>query len=278
MSRSSFSPPLPPVTDRVRTRQAYGSSHRRHRRRQRRRITCRDHCPVPQRSALQRARRIIETPKLKGSINLEGARIDDLVLLAHRTALPKDSPPVRLFSPSGTKTAHFARFGWTGTGITAPDDKTVWTPSAGKLTPSNAGHAFLDQCREPEVRYYLSRSTPTIMITAEQRFTNGGTAVAQVAPFGLISAARGCHPTSGSHGISMSARWACLTIIPLPIINYDDVDEAPNGTVSYNSTGGWLGETEMYWLAALIPDQKTRIKASFKSDGGYYWSQDGQRQ
>ncbi len=212
---------------------------------------------------------LIETPKLKGSINLEGARIDDLVLLAHRTALPKDSPPVRLFSPSGTKTAHFARFGWTGNGITAPDDKTVWTPSAGKLTPAtpvtltwtNAANQTFDIVFKIDDNY---------LITAEQRFTNGGTAAAQVAPFGLIS----------RNGMSRDPDTWNIHVGPMGVfdktitnVNYDEVDEAPGGTMSYNSTGGWLGVTEMYWLAALIPDQKARIKASFKSDGGYYWSQ-----
>ena len=91
---------------------------------------------VPLGDALKGSVRVlIETPKLKGSINLESARIDDLLMLAHRTALPKDSPPVRLFAPSGTAKAHFARFGWVGSGVTVPDDRTVWTPSASKLTP-----------------------------------------------------------------------------------------------------------------------------------------------
>jgi YidC/Oxa1 family membrane protein insertase len=82
------------------------------------------------------SRVLIETPKLKGSINLVGARIDDLLLLKHRTELAKTSPPVRLFAPSGTKKAYFARFGWTATGAVVPDDKSVWTASAGKLTPA----------------------------------------------------------------------------------------------------------------------------------------------
>ncbi len=38
----------------------------------------------------------IETPALKGSINLTGARIDDLVLLRHRETVAKNSDPVRL--------------------------------------------------------------------------------------------------------------------------------------------------------------------------------------
>src|SRR5690606_16339056 len=53
----------------------------------------------------------IDTPLLKGSINLKGARIDDLVLVKHKETIAKDSDPIRLLSPSGTRDAYFAGFG-----------------------------------------------------------------------------------------------------------------------------------------------------------------------
>src|SRR3546814_5351075 len=63
--------------------------------------------------AISEAPRIpIETPKLTGSINLKGARIDDIVLPTYNQTIKKDSPPVRLFSPSGTKDSYFGGFGW----------------------------------------------------------------------------------------------------------------------------------------------------------------------
>ena len=56
----------------------------------------------------------IQTPSLKGSINLKGARIDDLVLLDERQTIGNDSPPVRLLSPAGAPGGYFAGFGWAG--------------------------------------------------------------------------------------------------------------------------------------------------------------------
>ena len=56
----------------------------------------------------------IAAPELAGSIDLVGARIDDLTLTTHRQTVDKDSGPVRLFSPSGTPAQHFAQFGWSG--------------------------------------------------------------------------------------------------------------------------------------------------------------------
>lgn len=212
---------------------------------------------------------LIETPKLKGSVNLEGAKIDDLLLLAHRVELAKKSPPIRLFAPSGTRQAYFARFGWTGTGITAPDDKTLWSASAAKLTPTTP--VTLSWTNQEAQRFDIVLSIDEdYMITAEQRFTNGGTTPAEVATFGLVS----------RNGKSVDADTWNIHVGPMGVfndeitnLNYDDLEEAPNGEVSYKSTGGWLGVTEKYWLAALIPDQKTTVNAKFRVADGIYQSQ-----
>lgn len=212
---------------------------------------------------------LIETPKLKGSVNLEGAKIDDLLLLAHRVELAKKSPPIRLFAPSGTRQAYFARFGWTGTGITAPDDKTLWSASAAKLTPTTP--VTLSWTNQEAQRFDIVLSIDEdYMITAEQRFTNGGTTPAEVATFGLVS----------RNGKSVDDDTWNIHVGPMGVfndeitnLNYDDLEEAPNGEVSYKSTGGWLGVTEKYWLAALIPDQKTTVNAKFRVADGIYQSQ-----
>ena len=46
-------------------------------------------------------------------------------------------------------------------------------------------------------------------------------------------------------------------------IDYDDLIE--DGSKNIFSKGGWIGITDKYWLAALIPDQKSRIEGGFKS-------------
>jgi YidC/Oxa1 family membrane protein insertase len=213
---------------------------------------------------------LIETPKLKGSINLEGARIDDLLLLAHRTALAKTAPPVRLFAPSGTKNAYFARFGWVGTGVNAPDEKSVWTPSAQKLTPSTPVTLSWTNAEAQKFEILLSIDAD-YMITAQQKFTNTGATSVQVAPFGLVS----------RNGASPDVDTWNIHVGPMGVFNdvadydwdYDDVAAAPNGEQAFKTTGGWIGFTDQYWLAALIPDQKTPTDTKFRSSGGIYQSQ-----
>jgi len=230
---------------------------------------------LPLGTALQSSARVlVETPKLKGSINLEGAKIDDLLLLAHRSELAKDSAPVRLFAPSGTKDAYFARFGWAGTGIIAPDDKTVWTPSSNKLTPLTP--VTLSWTNPQNQKFEIALSIDeNYMITAKQRFTNGGTAPVQIANFALLS--RTGKPADSTAGGSI---FTHIHIGPMGVFdnkpNYDwgYVDVAENkGETSFNSTGGWLGFTDKYWLGALIPDQKTAVSAKFRASGDVYQAQ-----
>lgn len=235
-----------------------------------------DNQNIPLPIALATSSRIaVETPKLKGSINLEGARIDDLVMVKHTETLSKKSPPVRLFAPSGTEKAYFARFGWTGDGATLPTDKSIWTPSTQKLTPASPVTLRWTNAEGQLFEIKLSIDSH-YMLSAEQRFTNAvGLPTANVAPFGIIS--RKGKPADATTGGSIFTQ---IHIGPMGVYNgkpdynwgYDQVAENPGNKVSFSTTGGWNGMTDKYWLAALIPDQKVPVKAEFRSKDGYNWA------
>jgi YidC/Oxa1 family membrane protein insertase len=221
------------------------------------------------------ARVLIETPKLRGSVNLEGAKIDDLLLLAHRTALAKSSPPERLFAPSGTAKAYFARFGWVGTGVTVPDDKTVWTPSSNRLTPSTP--VTLTWTNPEGQRFEIALSIDdNYMISAQQRFVNGGASTAEIASFALLS--RTGKPSDATSGGSI---FTHIHIGPMGVFDgkpdynwgYVDVAENQGSEVKFGTTGGWLGFTDKYWLGALIPDQKVPVSTKFRASGDVYQAQ-----
>ncbi|NJM50090.1 MAG: membrane protein insertase YidC [Sphingomonadales bacterium] len=209
----------------------------------------------------------IETPKLKGSINLQGAKFDDLLLLVHRTELAKDSPPVRLFAPSRTEKAYFARFGWTALGIKVPGADTLWTASGSKLTPESP--VKLSWSNDSGQTFQIDLSIDKdYLVTAKQSVTNNGAAAVQIAPFGLISRdGKSADPDTfnihagpmGVFGGAADYDW-----------DYDDLDNAPGKQQSFKTTGGWIGFTDKYWLAAMIPDQKTPVEANMRAGGNNY--------
>ena len=91
----------------------------------------------------------------RGSINLRGARIDDLVLTSHREGLDRQfaaDPPV-LARPVDAQDAYFASFGWTGAGDDARPTAGhgLDAPAAARPDPGHAGHAELGQWPGPDL-------------------------------------------------------------------------------------------------------------------------------
>lgn len=90
-------------------------------------------------SIARSARVTIDTPALAGSINLTGARFDDLKLKEYRETVDPKSPNITLFSPSDTQDGYFTEIGYIAdaTSGAVPGPQTVWTQAgSGTLTAS----------------------------------------------------------------------------------------------------------------------------------------------
>lgn len=216
-------------------------------------------------AVLAEGRRIpIETPAIKGSINLVGARIDDITLSKYRQTIKKDSPAVRLFAPGGTEAAYFASLGWSAQGIEVPNANTVWTASGAKLTPATPVTLSWSNATGQTFRIEYSIDAD-YLITAKQTIANTGTAPVNASSFALID--RLGKPTDPHEVDSWTIHVGPTGYLDGKSVfdtDYDDVEEAPNRTVRYNSAG-WLGFTDKYWLAAIVPAKGERVTAAISS-------------
>ena len=209
----------------------------------------------------------IETPRVNGSINLKGARLDDLTLTDHRTNQDKDSLPVRLFAPSGTKDAYFSRFGWAGDGIAVPGNDTVWTTDSSKLTPTTP--VTLNWSSETGQTYAITYSIDeNYLITAEQSVTNSGEAPVALNPFGLLSRVRDLENLPASEQSTWTIRLGPMGVFE-EVANFDydyeDISEAGANGVTVDADKGWIGFTDRYWLGALIPESSAKVDAKFRA-------------
>lgn len=204
----------------------------------------------------------IDSPEVLGSVNLVGARIDDITLKTHRQTVDKDSGPVRLFSPQGTPAQQFAQFGWVGEGVSVPDASTVWQATAGPLSQDNPVTLSWDNGQGQLFRIALAIDDH-YMITAEQSVANTGAAPVVVRPFATVSrtSATASSDTWNVHSGPIGAFGDTVTFGN----DYDDVAEA--GTVTPEGRASWLGFTDIYWLSALIPEQGSDPAVDFRSLG-----------
>ena len=222
----------------------------------------------------------IRTPKLVGSINLTGARIDDLVLTAHRETIAKDAPPVRLLSPGGTANAYYAGFGWSGDGLAAPGPATVWQADGTALTPTTP--VTLRWTNPTGQTFAIKLSVDAnYMFTAEQTVSNAGAAPVVARTYAYVSRdGVGKDPDTWTNHVGPIGSFNNSVNYDINYVNLDGQEpgffskifgtKAVAGINTAKSVGGWLGFGDHFWLAAVIPPKSASVDTTFRAAGKTY--------
>jgi YidC/Oxa1 family membrane protein insertase len=202
----------------------------------------------------------IDTERVKGSIDLVGARLDDLTLVNYHETVDPQSPTIELLSPDGTEHPYFVEFGWVpapNSGIKVPDATTRWSASEGALKPEHPVDLSWDNGQGLRFRRHYAIDD-NYMFTITQTVENTGDKPVSLFPYGLVS--RTGNPVTSSTYILHEGPIGVLDGT-LKEIKYADLK--PGKPEEFKSTGGWLGITDKYWLAALVPDQQEGVKGRF---------------
>lgn len=213
---------------------------------------------------------LIKAPEIEGSINLVGARVDDIEFKKHRESVDKDAGPVQFMAPLGTPLQHFARFGWDGNGVAIPASDTVWTADGEVLTQDTPVTLSWDN-GEGQVFTQTFAIDEHYMLTVKHGVTNSAEGSIALRPYGLINRT------------SLTADPSNFNVHSGPIAAMDDaVDfswdykevledgqptEGGGRVVNMAGKVGWIGFTDIYWMSALIPADPTGASASFVTAG-----------
>ena len=213
----------------------------------------------------------INTEDLEGSINLTGARLDDLELKQYRETVDPESPIITLLTPAGAPNAYFAEQGWVpaaGANIAVPDGQTVWSVEGENATltaetpvtlvwDNGAGLIFRRTFAVDE--HYL--------FTVTQSIENVGTGDVALFPYARI--ARHGTPKVANFFIQHEGPHGVLGSNNLVSRKYSDLQN--DQQVRLDNTTGWLGFSDKYWATAVLakPDQQINALFSWKNANGY---------
>jgi YidC/Oxa1 family membrane protein insertase len=221
--------------------------------------------PVDRRAALATSPRVpIATGSLQGSIALKGGRVDDLALVKFRETVDPKSPPIVLLSPSGTADPFYAEFGWAGTAganVKLPTSETVWKQAgSGALTVTHPVTLTYDNDEGLEFRRTIAVDDKYVF-TIKDEVTNKGASPISLFPYALIS--RHGTPQTAGYYILHEGLIGVLGESGLQEYTYKNIAEKK--AVNFDVTNGWLGITDKYWAAVLLPDTTARLKARFST-------------
>ena len=204
----------------------------------------------------------IETPNVAGSIALKGARIDDLALIKYRETVDPKSPPIVLLAPSGSPHPFYSEFGWVvaaGTAAKAPTADTLWRQEgSGALTVEHPVTLVYDNGEGLEFRRTIAVDNK-YLFTLKDEVVNKGAAPVTLYPYALISR-HGIPPTLGYY-ILHEGLIGVFGDKGLQEETYAKMEEKKSE--NFDVVNAWLGFTDKYWAATLLPDIAAKVRARF---------------
>ena len=203
----------------------------------------------------------IDTPSIEGSISLAGARIDDIVLKNYTQNLDPQSSRIRLFETLDKQKPYFAEFGWIGSEAEdLPNSSSIWTSNSSILEPGKP--ILLSYKSENNLKFErIFEINDNYLITITDRVINNSSSEVTLYPYGLVR--RTGLPKVDGLFILHEGPIAVIDE-KLREVDYDDLVDDGDEIISSDMKGGWIGITDKYWLAALIPDQKDKSEFAFR--------------
>lgn len=207
----------------------------------------------------------IDTPRVTGSINLRGGRIDDVSLVKYRETVDPNSPAIILLSPSGAPDAYYAEFGWiaaTGSNVKVPDAGTIWQQQGtGTLTATTPVVLTFDNGEGLTFRRTIAVDQ-NYLFTIRDEVDNKTSAAVSLFPYALIS--RHGTPHVAGYYILHEGIVGVVGDKGLQEFAYSKIDEQKRVAFE-NVTNTWFGITDKYWAATLLPKPDAKLQATFSS-------------
>ena len=212
----------------------------------------------------------IQTPSLTGSINLQGAILDDLTLSNYKVSLDDNSDNIDLLSPDGTSNPYYIEFGWKALNnqqALLPNLDTIWESNSSNLTPGNS--VKLSWTSDDNNTFIINFSIDeNYMFSVTQEVINNSSSKLEIYPYRLI---KRINTPKTINFFILHEGLISLVNDELLEKNYDDLLDDCSASMPVKDTfcdakgqGGWLGFTDKYWMSVLIPDPNEPINVNYR--------------
>ena len=217
----------------------------------------------------------INSPRVEGSLSLQGGRIDQLAFKDYRETLDEGAKIVTLLTPYDGEAGYYALYGWRpGGGMTleqVPGPNTLWTLETGNtLTPTSPVGLVWSNDNGVTFRRQITIDE-NYLFGITQTAVNSGTSTAVIQPYGTL--ARHGEPADMKNFFILHEGAVAMADGELAEIDYSDMadfkyleSEVARAEVTQVTESGWIGFTDHFWMTTLIPGPETAFKSVAKYD------------
>jgi len=221
---------------------------------------------ISREDSLKKTKRILlENKKIKGSISLEGATIDDLSFKNYKVDI-KSKDTVQFLNPKETKNGYFAESGWASIGnkIKVPTSKSIWNVVGNKVLSvnnpvtlewNNGSNLIFRKKIEIDDNY---------LFKINQEVKNNSSEQVELYPYAQLTRKNIPEDLKGFY--ILHEGFIAVLDDELKEDDYDDIEEKK---IVREANKGWIGITDKYWMTALIPEEGEKFKSTFLYQGAY---------
>jgi len=221
---------------------------------------------ISREDSLKKTNRILlENKKIKGSISLVGATIDDLSFKNYKINIKSDDI-VQFLNPKESKNAYFAESGWASIGnkIKVPTNKSVWNVVGNKtLSVNNPVILEWDNGSNLIFRKKIEIDD-NYLFKINQEVKNNSSEKVELYPYAQLTRKNIPEDLKGFY--ILHEGFIAVLDEELKEDDYDDIEEKKIVRVADK---GWIGITDKYWMTALIPEAGEKFKSTFLYQNAY---------
>ena len=197
--------------------------------------------------------------RIRGSINLFGGTIDDIVLNDYFESIDKKKN-VRILNQENSESPYFLRLGWASTdkSLKLPNKNSLWEATKDQFDMENIKLQWKNK-NGLKINREISFDE-NFMITITDEVINNTGETLELTNFSYLR----------RKNYMPENKFFILHEGPLGVFNdtlkeisYEELEG--NNEVIESTTNGWIGYTDHYWQIAIFPDTNESFKARFKS-------------
>ena len=215
--------------------------------------------------SLKTTKRIpVENESISGSISLTGGIIDDIIFKNYNQNLNSEKKVI-LLSPNDLNEGYYIETGWAATNkdMDLPNNKTEWSiVGNSKLTPANP--VTLKWTNDIQITFLKTiELDEKFLFKINQQIKNNGNNNYDFYPYAQI--VRNKKPEVLGFYI-LHEGFIGVFDDDLKEEDYKDIEKEK---FTANSSSGWLGITDKYWITAIVPEKNKDFKSEFIHDKNY---------
>src|ERR1700712_2962254 len=221
------------------------------------------------------ARLPIQAPRVMGSIDLTGAKLDDLVLRDYHETIQASSPQVRVLEPGRDPQPNLVQLGWGAapdSDIKLPTGQTRWSSDNKSLTAGTPVTLSWDNGAGLVFQLVFSIDSD-FMFSVEQRVRNTTGKPVSLYPWSRVSRAYTPLVTGGYlvHEGPIAVIAGRLQEMSYKNVQTNSASGAGGGAgVGWSAQqpagtqAAWAGITDKYWLGAILPPSNVAQTGSYR--------------